>query len=78
MTVRAKLHLTAITDSVWNRRTLRFDTHYDDMIPEDMRFQMATPTGHAELQIDNPAALEQFKLGESYYVDFVPVPKPQV
>lgn len=70
MTVRAKLHLKSMTTHEWGGKTLRFETRYDDTIPEDLRFQKATPSGHVELQIDNPAALEQFALGEDYYVDF--------
>ena len=73
MTVRAKLHLSAITERAYGRKTLRFETRYDDSIPEDLRFEQATPSGHVELDIDNPLALEQFVLGEDYYVDFNPV-----
>jgi hypothetical protein len=76
MTVRAKLHLTSETSHEWGGKTLRFDTRYDDTIPEDKRFQKATPSGHAELMIDNPAALAQFEIGKDYYVDFVPASKP--
>jgi hypothetical protein len=47
---------------------------YDTSIPEDQRFQQATPSGSFEQLVDNPAALEQFELGKSYYVDFTPVP----
>lgn len=75
MTTRAKLKLVSKTERVWNvnvapQVTLRFDCIYDASIPEDRRFQKATPSGHIELQIDNPAALEQFELGIDYYVDF--------
>lgn len=77
MTVRAKLRLTKVTDSKWGPsypavRTLRFEAQYDSSIPEDQRFQQATPSGHCELQIDNPAALAQFEHGKAYYVDFSP------
>lgn len=77
MTVRAKLRLTSITESSWGKgaptsKKLRFDTIYDQSIPEDQRFQKATPSGHCELQIDNPAALAQFEIGCDYFVDFTP------
>jgi len=77
MTVRAKLRLTKITDYKWGteapvHKTLHFDAQYDRNIPEDQRFQKATPSGHCELQIDNPAALAQFEHGKAYYVDFTP------
>ena len=76
MTVRAKLHLTSETNYEWGGKKLRFETRYDDTIPEDRRFQKATPTGHIDIHIDNPAALEQFKIGKDYYVDFSAVPEP--
>jgi len=33
-----------------------------------------TPSGSIEMQIDNPEALDQFKLGECVYVDFTDAP----
>jgi hypothetical protein len=75
MTVRAKLHLVSETQHEWGGKTLRFETRYDPAIPEDQRFQKATPSGHIELSIDNPSALEQFALGGNYYVDFTPAPQ---
>lgn len=60
--VRAKFKLTEIRDSKWHKdspgsKTLKFSTQYDDTIPEDQRFQKATPSGTCEMQIDNPAAV---------------------
>jgi hypothetical protein len=80
MAVRAKLTLAEVTEHSWlvngqRAKTLKFMAIYDQDIPEDQRFQQATPTGHAELQIDNPVALAQFEIGKSYYVDFTPVPE---
>lgn len=75
MTVRAKLHLSSMTTHEWGGKTLRFETRYDNTIPEDMRFQETTPSGHAELRIDNPAALALFQMGKDYYADFNEVPK---
>ena len=74
MSVRAKLQLVSVTDHYWGAKILKFQAQYDTSIPEDQRFQQATPNASAEFQIDNPAALEQFKIGEHYYVDFVPAP----
>lgn len=77
MTVRAKLKLTSVTEASYGRgstpvKTLKFSAQYDNSIPEDQRFQKATPSGSCELQIDNPRAVEQFVLGNDYYVDFSP------
>lgn len=77
--VRAKMVLAAVNTSEYGggikQTKLRFECRYDDSIPEDRRFQKATPTGVIEMQIDNPMALGQFKVGESYYVDFTNAPK---
>lgn len=70
MTVRAKLQLVSITEHDWGGKTLTFHTRYDDTIPEDQRFQKATPSGQFEMLVDNPIALKHFALGKSYYVDF--------
>ena len=76
MTVRATMHLKSETTYEWGGKKLTFETRYDHSIPEDQRFQKATPTGSIDMQIDNPSALEQFKLGGDYYVDFSAVPVP--
>lgn len=75
MAARAKLTLQSITQHSGGSRSLKFMAIYDTSTPEDQRFQKATPSATAEFFIDNPAALEQFKLGEAYYVDFTPAPK---
>lgn len=75
MTVRAKLVLTESTDLHWGGKRLKFEARYDSSIPEDQRFQQATPNASAEFLIDNPSALAQFKIGDAYYVDFSPIPK---
>lgn len=74
MTVRAKLEMTERHDKGYTN-ILLFETRYDDSIPEDVRFETATPTGKFEMQCNNPKALAQFEVGKSYYVDFNPVPE---
>lgn len=71
MTVRAKLVVEEIAETLWSKR-VKFSAQYDDTIEEDRRFQKATPNATAEFYIDNPAALEQFKVGKAFYVDFTP------
>jgi hypothetical protein len=78
MSVTAKLKLTHITETCWGppgSKILKFNAQYDTSIPEDRRFQKATPNADATFTVDNPTALEQFKLGEDYYVTFDPAPK---
>lgn len=71
--VRAKFVLQDIMTTSWGSKILKFYTQYDDTIPEDQRFQQATPCGNIEMQIDNPVALEQFTIGKAYYADFTAV-----
>jgi hypothetical protein len=75
MSIRCKFQLSSITESAWSptSKQLKFTTQYDQTIPEDQRFAKATPTGTFEMTVDNPAALEQLKLGDSYYFDLTPV-----
>ena len=73
--VRSKLRLTSIKQLEWGGQELEFTAQYDPNIPEDARFQKATSSASAKYMIDNPAALEQFKIGDCYYVDFTPAPK---
>lgn len=79
--IRAKMKCVRATDVFHTARgpgyrTLRFETQYDPSIPEDQRFQVATPTGYCEMQIDNPTALAFFEIGASYYIDFSTIEKP--
>jgi hypothetical protein len=75
--VRAKFQLQEVTQNCWSPsgRKLVFSPLYDTSIPEDRRFAQATPSGRFEMQVDNPAALEKFQIGQHYYVDFTPAPK---
>lgn len=75
--VRAKFKLTSIEWNYGVARKLVFTTQYDQTIPEDQRFYKATPSGRFEMLVDNPKALEMFKLGEDYYFDASPAPAPQ-
>lgn len=77
MSVRAKMRLNAIITTSFNVgspevKELQFVSCYDTSIPEDQRFQKATPNASAKFQIDNEDALKQFEPGKSYYLDFTP------
>lgn len=77
MTVRAKLRLRSFIgpDQGNSGIGLIFETQYSPEIPEDQSFQKYTPWGTitVDMVIDNPKALEQFKIGEYYYVDFTKI-----
>ena len=72
--IRAKFSLVEIRSNQYNKsvepvKTLIFEPRYDQDIPEDVRFLMATPTGRLEMRVDNPKALEYFELNKYYYFD---------
>lgn len=72
MAVRAKVVCEGIEGNA-----VKFRTIYEqdvDKDTENVRFTKATPWGEIRLGIDNPAALEQFVVGKSYYVDFTEAP----
>jgi hypothetical protein len=68
MSVRAKVTCEAIKDNAVTFRTVYESDASKDT--ENARFTKGTPWGEIRLGIDNPAALEQFAPGKSYYVDF--------
>ncbi len=71
--VRAKVVCNSLEGS-----EVKFNTVYENdaqKSDENVRFTEATPWGEIRLGINNAKALEQFKVGESYYVDFSPAPK---
>ena len=70
--VRAKFKVTAIEEHYPGSRKVTLSTEYDPSIPEDVSFNKATPSGRIEMQVDNPAAIEQLPLGKLFYVDFTP------
>ena len=76
MSVRAKFTVQEIRAQSWNAetgaKTVVLLPQYDTSIPEDQRFAKATPSGELTMQVDNPAAAEQFAHGKTFYVDFTP------
>ncbi|AFR18471.1 hypothetical protein BPC006_II0539 [Burkholderia pseudomallei BPC006] len=66
------MRLNAVVGQSWGGVKAVFNCEYDNTIEEDRRFQKATPTGMLELQIDNPAAIEQLVIGKAYYFDMTP------
>jgi hypothetical protein len=70
MAVRAKVVCESIEGYA-----VKFRTVYEGNAlntTENEQFMKATPWGEIRMGIDNPAALEQFAVGKSYYVDFNP------
>lgn len=73
--VRGKFRVSSIKSFDWSptAKEVTLSTEYDTTIPEDQRYAQATPSGEIRMTIDNPPALEQFKLGQKVYVDFHPI-----
>lgn len=77
--VRAKFAVTNVITTAWgaapgqSTSKVVLEPRYDESIPEDERFQKATPSGRIEMQIDNPVAVAQLVPGKQFYVDFTPV-----
>lgn len=53
-----------------------FQPQYDSTVPEDLRFAKYTPSGELRISVDNPAV--KFEVGRDYYLDFTPVPAPDL
>ncbi len=76
MHVRAKFTLDTISRNQHGSALFTFVAVGDDGIPENQRFHRYTPSGKLEMVVTNPAVIESFQLGQSYYLDFTPVPPP--
>lgn len=73
---RAKFQLQAIEfqggpiDSHHTQRTLTFRAAWDPSIPENERFNRATPWAELKMMVSNPEV--QPEIGQYFYVDFTP------
>jgi hypothetical protein len=72
--VRAKFRLDAITNHAYGGTSFIFNAVMDDGTEENKRFSTATPSGKLEVWVNNPAAIEKFEMGKSYYLDFTVAP----
>jgi len=71
--VRAKFTVSSITDYGNNNQMVKLTCIYDDTIPEDQRFNKATPYGEITMGITVPEVLKQFAIGKKFYADFTEV-----
>lgn len=80
MTVRAKFwvqniqHQGPASSEVDPVATVTLVPAYGDC-PENAEWSKYTPSGKIEMCITNPAAIEQFELGEAYFVTFEKAPR---
>lgn len=75
MAVRAKVTCDSLSGQEVTFRTVYETDETKAADPENVRFTEATPWGSIRLGINNKAALDQFKVGDDYYVDFTPAKK---
>lgn len=72
--VRAKFRVETITKTATSPdgAIIELKAVCADEVPENQRFHKWTPSGSLHMTVNNPAAVEQFVLGQEYYVDFTP------
>ena len=68
-----KFTCTGVTAHSWPGNTVKLQAEYDPNIPEDQRFQKATPSGSLEMSINNPTLEGFFEPGKKYYIEVRPV-----
>jgi hypothetical protein len=73
--VRGKFQVIKVARVSWSPHAVEvtLSSHYDSSIEEDRKYAKATPSASITMLVDNPAASEQLKLGEYFYVDFTEV-----
>ncbi|MFL5664357.1 MAG: hypothetical protein ACJ8BW_23885 [Ktedonobacteraceae bacterium] len=73
-TIRTKFSCISIVEDS-NQVTVCLRPIYEgaEGTPENERFWGATPSGYIEMNLTNPTAFNEFKIGHSYYVDFTEV-----
>ena len=75
MAIRCKMRLSQVIGNNVRRLEGNIPPRVNPkLVAEDAGFQKATPSGMAEFQIDNPKAVEQLVIGQTYYFDITPAP----
>ena len=75
MSVRAKFKVTSIKSFDYSEisKEIVLTPQCDESIPEDRRFNAATPSGEFRMTVNNPVAIEQLQLGKTFYIDLTEV-----
>ena len=68
MSIKAKMVVDSITHRQHGNASVRLECQYDESIREDQRFYDATPSGHIEMTINNPAVIEKLQPGKAFYL----------
>lgn len=82
MVVRAKFYVSEVKQSKWNSygnaegellTTIKLNPVTGNS-EENKQFFRWSPAGSIDLGTVNPAVVEQFHIGDEFYVDFTPAP----
>ena len=82
--MRAKVRVSAIlpyqTEGKTHSVRLMFagvsaSTYPEDGMDENNTFAKWSPSVVFDMQVTNPALMDAFEVGDTFYVDFLPVPK---
>ena len=77
--MRAKMVVTSLVSTVKDSEQLTFKAvGADGAYPsgglhEDNTYALFTPSGELKLTVNNPALIGQFRVGQTYYLDFTQV-----
>lgn len=69
--IKAKFKVLTITERMGDQK----EVHLQPVVSgseENKTFSTYTPTGELKMTITNPAAMDFFKIGKEYYLDFTP------
>lgn len=78
--MRAKFIVSSITkhgetsETLSMRAVCKNDGYPANGADEDNTFAMWTPSADLSMQINNPALVGAYKVGDKFHVDFTPVP----
>lgn len=73
--MRAKMQVQSITKTEWAEVVAMSAVYGGTTNDEDNSFAKTTPNGKIELTIANKELHGVYKPGDTFYVDFTPIPK---
>lgn len=78
MVVRCKMKVVEVIDRTSSYSITKQESHQVKLAavtdPANKTWAAYTPSGSIELTINNPDAFAQFKVGETFFVDFTAAP----
>lgn len=78
--MRAKVRITSIGKPGGDQEKLNFNfpakngAYPADGSDEDQQFARFSPSGELSITVANPNLLGKFAVGDTFYLDFVPIP----